>query len=139
MYRLLYQKRRDIRPEIFRNNYKMANMQMSSICSGNSDEGVFVCYRDGKLVGFMVFENIVDKAQAGVEYTYNIYVRDLFVLEEYRRLGIATRLFREVCRYADKCRFKSVRFRNWGFDKDVEKFINSLNKKILQTTYEIEL
>ena len=139
LYRSLYMKRREIKPKLFRSNVRMDTVQMSSICSGHSEEVVFVCYRDQKIVGFIVFENVIDKVNDGLEHSYDIYVKDLFVLEEYRRIGIATRLFREVCRYADKCRHKSVRLRNWAFDKDVEGFINSLNKKVLHTTYEIEL
>ena len=139
MYRNLYKMRREVRPKIFMSNYKMSNIQMEVICRERSDEGVFVCYRDNKLVGFIVYENVSDKTNTGIEFNYDIYVKDLFVLEEYRRLGIATRLFKEVCRYADRYRFTSVRFRNWAFDEDVEKFISSLNKKVLYTTYEIEL
>lgn len=139
LYRDLYIKRRQAKPSLFRSNFRMGNTQMTSICYGHSEDGVFVCYRDGKIVGFIVFENVVDKIHDGLEHNYDIYVKDLFVLEDYRRMGIATRLFREVCRYADKCRYKSVRFRNWAFDEDVEGFISSLNKKVLYTTYEIEL
>ena len=139
LYRNLYKMRKEVRPDLFISNYKMDTIQMSLICSNHSDDGVYVCYRDGKIVGFIVYENVVDKTNNGIERNYDVYIKDLFVLEEYRRLGIATRLFREVCRRADQYRFKSVRFRNWAFDEDVEKFISTLNKKVLYTTYEIEL
>lgn len=139
LYRELYKKRREVRPELFMSNFKMGNIQMTSICDNHSEEGVYVCYRDQKIVGFIVFEKKYDKTNTGVENNYDIYIKDLFVLEEYRRLGIATRLYKEVCRYADKCRFKRIMFRNWAFDEDVEGFISSLNKKVLYTTYEIEL
>ena len=43
LYRSLYMKRREIKPKLFRSNVRMDTVQMSSICSGHSEEVVFVC------------------------------------------------------------------------------------------------
>ena len=70
----------------------------------------------------------------------NIMVfRDVYVLEEYRRCGIATRLYNEALKYAKKLKISRVEFRVWEFDEETLKFINSLHVEKLRSCYEIKI
>ena len=74
----------------------MINSELSNVCGRSFDMGVFGCYREDRLVGFVVYEFINEKDGRAFEDRYYLTVRDIYVVPEFRRMGIATRLFREV-------------------------------------------
>lgn len=139
LFHTLYVKRWEMRGDIFVRNFKMSNSDLSRLCDKSNDKSAFVCYREGKLVGFIIYESISDKDSRAFEDRCYLTVRDIYVDEEYRRLGIATRLFREVTRLADKNRSKIVKFKTWGFDEETNAFVASLNKETLYTMHEISI
>lgn len=139
LYNTLYKRRREARRDLFLSNYKMTTTELFRVCDRDPGIGAFVCFKNDKMVGFVLYEVICETNRCGLERNYNYTVRDIFVEEEYRRCGIASRMFREVCRVADKAHAKVVRFETWGFDEETVGFVNSLNKKNLYSVHEIEL
>ena len=139
LYNTLYKNRREVRKELFISNFKMTNTELLKLCDRDLSIGAFVCFKNDVMVGFVVYELIDDNDHRSLEPKIHYVVRDIFVVEEYRRCGIASRLFREVCRMVEKSHGKSIRFKSWAFDEETEGFINSLNKKRLYNIYEIEL
>lgn len=139
LYNKLYTGRWEQRGDIFLRNFKMMNFELSKVCSRSNDMGAFVCYKNDKLVGFVVYESIKEKDNRSFEDNYYLTVRDIYVEPEFRRIGIATRLFREVQRLADKNKLRYVRFKSWFFDEEMRGFINSLDKQELYTMYEVKI
>ena len=139
LYNKLYMGRWENRSDIFVRNFKMINSELSKVCGRSFDMGVFVCYREDKLVGFVVYEFVNEKDGRAFEDRYYLTVRDIYVVPEFRRMGIATRLFREVQRLADKNKLKYVRFKSWAFDEEMRQFINSLDKNELYAMYEVKI
>lgn len=139
LYNTLYKKRREVRKDLFLSNFKMSNTELLRVCDRDPGLGAFVCFKNDVMVGFVVYEVVNDIDHRSIENVFYYTVRDIYVLEEYRRCGIASRMFREVCRLAEKSRAKVVRFKTWEFDEEITAFVNSLNKKKLYTIHEIEL
>ena len=138
LYKELFIKRWEGRNDLFIKNYKLTNSEISTIYGRTNSVGAYVCYKDDKLVGFVLYQSLEEK-EDGIECKRYLTVRDIYVLEEYRRQGIATRLFREVMQIASKTYTKCVRFKTWMMDEETVGFINSLSNKPLYTVYEIEL
>lgn len=139
LYNKLYRRRWEQRNEMFVRNIKMTPSELARVCNRSNDIGAFVCIKNGKVVGFIIYESITDKDNRAFEDRYNLTIRDIYVEEEYRRQGIATRLFREVTRLADKSNARTIRFKTWAFDSETNGFIESLNKKVLYTMYEVSI
>ena len=76
----------------------MTNTELLKLCDRDLSIGAFVCFKNDVMVGFVVYELIDDNDHRSLEPKIHYVVRDIFVVEEYRRCGIASRLFREVCR-----------------------------------------
>lgn len=138
LYNDLFKKRWETRSDIFVKNYKLSNFDISTICNRYNNFGAYLCFKKEKLVGFLLYE-FKEENEAGLLGKRYLTVRDIYVLEEYRRQGIATRMFREVMQIASKSYTKKVRFKTWMMDEDIVGFISSLNNKPLYTVYEIEL
>lgn len=139
LYNKLYMGRWEQRGDIFMRNFKMTHSELLGLYDRYCDKGAFVCYRDDRLVGFVLYESIVEMDNRAFENRYNLIVRDIYVMPEYRRMGIATRLFREVQRLADKNHMKCIRFKTWAFDKEMIGFVNSLEKQELYSMFEVKL
>lgn len=139
LYNTLYKKRIEVRRDLFLSNFKMNQTELYRVCDRDNSIGAFVCYKNDVMVGFVVYEVATDSNHRSLISRYYYTVRDIYVLEEYRRCGIATRLFREVRRIADKAHAQVVRFRTWGFDEETLGFVNSLNKKNLYSVYEVDV
>lgn len=137
LYRELFAKRWEARNDLFIKNYKLTKSSLSMICDRNNVVGSYLCFKEEKLVGFLLYE-FMEEEENGLENKTYLTVRDIYVLDEYRRQGVATRMFREVLQIASKSYTKCVRFKTWMMDEEIVGFINSLNKKPLYTVYEIE-
>ena len=138
LYKELFKRRWEMRKDIFVKNYKLGNSDISMICNRYSTCGSYLCFKNDKLVGFLLYE-FKEEKEDGIENMRYLTIRDIYVLEEYRRQGIATRMFREVMQIASKSYTNIVRFKTWMMDEETVGFINSLNNKPLYTVYEIEL
>lgn len=139
LYNTLYMKRWEKRNDLFIKNYKMRPSELTMIYGINNITGAFLCFKKDVLVGFVVYESLEDTDNKGVENKRYLLVRDIYVLEEYRRQGIATRMVREVMQIASKTLTKRLRFKTWSMDEETVGFINSLNNKPLYAVYEIDL
>lgn len=139
LYNKLYMKRWEMRNDIFVKNFKMNPSELSSICSSQRSNGAFVCIKDDRLVGFIIYEFLREQDSRAFEPVSVLTIRDIYVEEEFRRQGIATRLFREVTRIADKSLAKTIKFKTWSSDEETSKFVDSLNKRPLYTMYEIDI
>lgn len=139
LYHNLYLKRWEQRNDIFIRSHRMTNNTLSTICNKHVDLGVFVCYKEDRLAGFILYESFRESDNRKYTDNYSLVVNDIYVVEEFRRQGIATRLFREVARVAEKNHLKCVRFRTWGFDKETSAFVQSLNKTQLYEMHEVNL
>ena len=90
---------------------------------------------------------IVDDKIAGVclatikdKIEKSIYIDDIFVLEEFRHQGIATKLYKQVESIAKDTGAKRIDLTVWQFNKTAMKFYESLGmetqRKILETRLE---
>lgn len=135
----LYLKRYEIRPDIFDKGYKLSSLDIDELCRRKGFRGAFICFRDSKIVGFIVYEFSEDKESRAYLSKTNLMVKDIYVLEEYRRLGIASRLFNEVKKIAGRFKCENIVFKVWDFDETTSKFLSSLHYKLLYGLYEVEI
>lgn len=139
LYKKLYIERWEARSDLFSRKYKMVQSELDTICRKSSSSGAFVCFKKEKIVGFIVYESLQDIDNRASTLDYFLTVKDIYVEGKYRHRGIATRLFREVQRLADKNRVKSIRFKVWSEDGDTNRFMKKLVKKELYSVYELEV
>lgn len=69
----------------------------------------------------------------------SIYVDDIFVLEEFRHQGIATRLYKQVENIANDIGAKRIDLTVWQFNKTAMNFYKSLGMKTQRTVLETRL
>ena len=139
LYNKLYMGRWGNRSDIFTKNFKMTNAEFNRLCDRCVDIGAYVCYKKGKMIGFIVYEFLKEKDNRSFLDNYYLTVRDIYVVPEFRRQGVATRLFREVSRMADKNCLKRIRFKVWAFDDRMIGFVKSLNNNQLYIMYEVDV
>ena len=137
LYNKLYVNRWECRKDIFLNNFKMSPSELFKLCDSNYDSGAFVCFKEDTMIGFVVYQFVIEKDNRAFNDLSTLIVRDIYVEEEFRRQGVASRLFKEVLRVADKAKAKKIRFKFWDFDQDTKKFVESLNSKALYYVHEI--
>ena len=100
----------------------------------NSKDKINIAYLvDDKIVG-VCLATIKDKIEK------SIYIDDIFVLEEFRHQGIATKLYKQVESIAKDICAKRIDLTVWQFNKTAMKFYESLGmetqRKILETRLE---
>lgn len=69
----------------------------------------------------------------------SIYFDDIFVLEEFRQQGIATRLYKQVQSIAKEIGAKRIDLTVWQFNKTAMKFYKSLGMKTQRIVLETRL
>lgn len=125
--------------ELFSKVNPMSRVEFSNICGGVNGYSCFVYERCGKILGFIVIKiNSFGGKQVYNDISY-ISIEGIFVLEDYRRRGIGSKLYEETVKYAKKLMIKKVLFSVWYFDTTLLKFIDSLNFNELLKTYEMNL
>ena len=135
----LYTRRWEQRNDIFEKGFKFSSFEFSSFCGHGGVNGGFVCIRDEKIVGFILYQFSSEKEGRAYLSRMDLIVKDIFVLEEYRRLGIGTRLFNQVRKIANRSRCENIVFKVWSSDELTNKFLSSLHFKSLYSVYEIEV
>lgn len=139
LYNKLYIRRWEVRSDIFVKNFKMSPSEFNRICSRCNDTSAFLCFKEDRLIGFIIYESLAEKDNRSFNNMSVITIRDIYVEEEFRRQGVATRLFREVARVADKNCAKVIRFKVWSADEETVGFVQSLNKRPLYSLYEVDI
>lgn len=126
-------------PDIFEDNYKLSRLEFNNINTLINPMNVFICRVDDKLVGFVIYEYIYNDNLYGYKENNIISISDIYVDEEYRRRGIATRLYREVVDVVKKNRASKMNFRVYNDDFETSQFISSLHSKKLYSLYEMDV
>ena len=135
----VYLKRWEQRKDIFEKTQAIGRGEYSKYSGKYNADGIYVLELDGNIVGYLMWE--IKPFSNDIHYNRNniMVFRDVYVLEEYRRCGIATRLYNEALKYAKKLKISRVEFRVWEFDEETLKFINSLHVEKLRSCYEIKI
>ena len=135
----VYLKRWEVRKDIFEKTQAISRSEYSKYSGKYNADGIYVLELDGNIVGYLMWE--VKPFSDDIHFNKSLIMvfRDVYVLEEYRRCGIATRLYNEALKYAKKLKISRVEFRVWEFDEDTLKFINSLHVEKLRSCYEIKI
>ena len=135
----VYLKRWEVRKDIFEKVQAIGRGEYSKYSGKYNADGIYVLELDGNIVGYLMWE--VKPFSDDIHFNKSLIMvfRDVYVLEEYRRCGIATRLYNEALKYAKKLKISRVEFRVWEFDEDTLKFINSLHVEKLRSCYEIKI
>lgn len=135
----LYLGRYEKRKDVFMKTVSITRNEFLGLCGRFGRKSAFVCIRDGKIVGFISYEVIVTNKKRHFNERVFIRISDIFVMSSYRRMGIGTRLFQVVAKFAKRLNAPTVEFLSWDFDEDIKKFIFSLQSKPLNTYYEITI
>lgn len=134
-----YLKRWECRKDIFEKVEAMGRSEFSKYCGKCTANGVNVVELDGNIVGYLLWEVKPFSSDSHFNRSNIMIFKDVYVLEEYRRRGMATRMYNEALKYAKKLKMSRVEFRVWEFDDEVLKFINSLQVERLRSCYEIKI
>ena len=135
----VFLKRWERRKDIFEKVQAIGRNEFSKYCGKHKADGIYVYELDGNIVGYIMWD--VKPFINDIHYNRNniMIFRDVYVLEEYRRSGIATKLYNEALKYAKKLKISRVEFRVWEFDEETLEFINSLHVEKLRSCYEIKI
>lgn len=135
----LYKNRCKVRPDLFLNDFALSPNDVINLCRSVGNSDAVVCVRNGYMVGFMIYDYEIERGNRGRTEKRIIVIKDFYVREEFRRRGIATRMFEEVSRTLVKSKRSRVRFQIMSDDLMSRKFIASLHAKELYSVYEQEL
>lgn len=134
----LYLNRWEKRPDIFQKHYSITPTAFLNMCNSHDSKNIIVCIKDEKMVGFVIYD--IEKCQKnGFVDSSMLSIEDIYVDVEYRRQGIATRMYEAVERVACKLKFSKIRFNIWEDDEEMKLFISSLHSKALSTLYEVDI
>lgn len=125
-----YYSRWERRPDLFEKKYNLNN---------SNDYGVILCLKNDDVVGFVIYSYSGDKEMLSIKKNLIITVLDIFVKEEYRHQGIATRMYEKVVKLAEYGKCSKIQFRVWEDDALTNLFINSLHSKKLYSLYEFDI
>lgn len=138
LIKMLYINRWRVRPDIFDKNSFFISDDIQKLCSSNNVSfNVYICVKNGKVVGFVSYNYEVDLESNSIVKDNVLVIKDIFVLEEYRRQGIATRLYEMVQSERVKYKCRKVRIKVWEDDYEMKMFVASLQSKILYTLLEL--
>ena len=127
------------RSYFFRKVDALQNIEFSTLCSRSAPSRCFVYEIGDQIVAFMEVQLVITEGERLYNKVHCLRIEKVFVFPEYRRLGIATKLYQEAVQYASKVKVKRIEFVVWDFQKEAKDFIESLQSHVLHQTYEIEL
>lgn len=127
------------RRDLFQKNSVFTSTEFYNFCEQFSGKLIFIYILSEKIIGYIQLE-LGDYSSRSL-YNSNslIKISNVYVLEEYRRRGVATRLYQEVVAYAKKLKTNRIEFEVWDFDEDTKNFISSLHMNVQRYHYEIKL
>lgn len=138
---LLFQVQRlhaERRPDIFKlgeGTKKYTDGELEEILADES-RPVFVCEREGKVQGyaFCIFQETKENGQLHPRKV--LYLDDLCVDAEARRMHVGSELFRYVLDFARETGCDSVTLNVWSVNGEAEAFYERMGMKPLKTTME---
>lgn len=95
---------------------------------------VIVAEVDGKFVGFQRAD--IQEIPAFFKDNRILYLDDLCVLPEFRRMGIATLLIKEAEKIANQNKIKRLQGRVYTFNKPVQKLLTGLGYRSPHATWD---
>lgn len=121
------------RPDFYIENEHPINKKEYKAMLNNQNKINIAYIIDDEIVG-VCFATIKDRIEK------SIYIDDIFVLEEFRHQGIATKLYKQVESIAKDIGAKRIDLTVWQFNNTALKFYESLGmeaqRKILETRLE---
>lgn len=139
LLRQLYSIRWSVRPDIFDKDFSLSYNDAEKLCARRGGSHAMVCVRDGKIVGVAFYEDMDEVTTKWVTKDRVLVIKDIYVLKEYRRCGIATRMYLEILKKMNDFRCRKCRFKVWDGDVETKLFIASLHPKKLYTLYELDI
>lgn len=120
------------RPDFYiENEHPINNKEYKAML--NSKDKINIAYIvDDKIAGICL-ATIKDRIEK------SIYIDDIFVLEEFRHQGIATRLYKQVESIAKDIGAKRIDLTVWQFNKTAMNFYKSLGMKTQRIVLETRL
>ena len=118
------------RPDVFVKSYNP---------NWSVDNNVVICFKSGEVAGFIIYGYGSDISSISMKDAMTFTIWDIYVKEEYRRQGVATRMYEKVVRIAEKCKSPRVRFKVFADDAETNLFLKSLHSKELYSLYEMDL
>lgn len=110
-----------------------------NLCNSFAGKLIYVYVLSEKIIGYVKFD--LDDHRGSRTYTDKCALRiyELYVLEEFRRQGVAKSLYEEVLKYAKRVRADRIEFLVWDFEEETKQFVDSLQMKVQSYCYEIRL
>lgn len=99
----------------------------------NSKDKINIAYIVDDRIAGICLATIKDRIEK------SIYIDDIFVLEEFRHQGIATRLYKQVENIANDIEAKRIDLTVWQFNKTAMNFYKSLGMKTQRIVLETRL
>ena len=127
---------------LFKDVYQRYCEVVINNCRDNGELINFLNSKDKINITYLVYDKIVGVCLATIKdkIEKSIYIDDIFVLEEFRHQGIATKLYKQVESIAKDIGAKRIDLTVWQFNKAAMKFYESLGmetqRKILETRLE---
>ena len=122
----------DNRPDFYIENEHPISKKEYKAMLNNQDKINIAYIVDDKIAG-VCLATIKDK------FEKSIYIDDIFVLEEFRHQGIATKLYKQVKSIAKDIRAKRIDLTVWQFNKTAMKFYESLGMETQRIILETRL
>ena len=122
----------DNRPDFYiENEHPISKKEYKAML--NNQDKINIAYIVDDKIGGVCLATIKDKIEK------SIYVDDIFVLEEFRHQGIATKLYKQVESIAKDIRVKRIDLTVWQFNKTAMKFYESLGMETQRIILETRL
>ena len=122
----------DNRPDFYIENEHHISKKEYKAMLNNQDKISIAYIVDDKIVG-VCLATIKDKIEK------SIYIDDIFVLEEFRHQGIATKLYKQVESIANNIGAKRIDLTVWQFNNTAINFYKSLGMKTQRIVLETRL
>lgn len=135
----LNQKKWENHPNLFDMIEKYSLQKFKTFCRKNNYKSIFVCKKNNKIIGFLIIDYVASEIGKLMNGDSFLTIKDIFVLEEFRRNGVAKRMYEEVIKCFKRKHNLKFRFRVLEGDYETEKFILSLHPKVLYSLYELDV
>lgn len=137
LYRELNYKKWEMYPELFKRNYGMTINNFYTYTGKRDMRGIYVYEKDSEIVGFIILDNVTNK-DGNLSSSSEILIEDIYVVEKFRRRGIARIMYEEIVKIIRKRTPYKIKFKVWDCDVETKGFVSSLQSKSLYSLYELE-
>lgn len=138
LYELHYSHRRDLFDEM-RNVYCFFSEGLLESLINDEDSLCMGCVVDNKVVGVLIAKRKYAGSVDGFKKRQFIYVNDLIVDKDYRRRGIAKKMFEQLKNDSFSKDCDSIELNVWAFNMESLKFYESLGMSVKEVHYEMKM